>query len=332
MRYDMRLWSRAASLRQQFVSSQPMAGGGTQSHAAATDGSPGRLGLASPGQPPPGQQEGQQEAEHDGADGGWQQPKPKRRPRRPQLEEQQGSQLPPLPPPPPPPPSEEQKPTAAEEEKAILDGADLPACWGDLRAAVEVRVRPVLERYIQLRSARRHEAGGAVLGGEIHGKQNAPPGGGNSGSDGLHAASDSPRVDSFGCVTALAGAPEQHYHPDGTAVGLINAFVPLVSLTWENGPTELRPGSHVWRETALGSEPRWDEKRTATAAPTMSAEPGSAMLLFDYRCYHRGRANHSTAARPVAYVVFTTREGVVDAHNFPSDRSLVREAAARSAV
>ena len=81
------LGSEAASLRQQFVSSQPMAGGGTQSHAAATDGSPGRLGLASPGQPPPGQQEGQQEAEHDGADGGWQQPKPKRRPRRPQLEE-----------------------------------------------------------------------------------------------------------------------------------------------------------------------------------------------------------------------------------------------------
>ena len=72
----------------------------------------------------------------------------------------------------------------------------------------------------------------------------------------------------------------------------------------------------------MGCEPRWAEGVTPTAAPTCD-EPGSALLLFDYHCYHRGRANHSPAPRPVAYTAFALRCGVTDAHNFPSTPSLL---------
>ena len=42
------------------------------------------------------------------------------------------------------------------------------------------------------------------------------------------------------------------------------------------------------------------------------------LLLFDYRCLHRGRANLTRDARPIAYVLFA-RPGVVDRHNFPEE-------------
>lgn len=97
----------------------------------------------------------------------------------------------------------------------------------------------------------------------------------------------------------------------------------------DNGPTELRPGTHVWRTTPYGCEPSWDERRQHTIAPLLP-EPASSLLLFDYRCYHRGLANRSMQPRPVAYVAFSARDGVSDAHNFPADDSLVD--AARRAV
>ena len=42
------------------------------------------------------------------------------------------------------------------------------------------------------------------------------------------------------------------------------------------------------------------------------------LLLFDYRCLHRGRANLTRDPRPIAYVLFA-RPGVVDRHNFPEE-------------
>ncbi|KAL1507969.1 hypothetical protein AB1Y20_007573 [Prymnesium parvum] len=124
-------------------------------------------------------------------------------------------------------------------------------------------------------------------------------------------------LDSAGCVTSLPGAPDQHFHPDGTAEGLVNAFVALVPTTVLNGPTELRPGSHVWVESALGPEPRWDERTSTTVAELAVGE----ILLFDYRTYHRGRANRSDEPRPVAYLVYA-RPGVSDQHNFPAESLL----------
>ena len=194
-------------------------------------------------------------------------------------------------------PAEEEASATAPDEpvenEVVADALPtMPAAWEELRVAVEAVVRPIL--------ALRAEA-----------------------SDGV-------RVDSAGCVTSLAGAPEQHFHPDGTAVGLVNCFVPLVPVTDENGPTELRPGSHEWVDTPYGREPRWDERKQSAVTPTLP-RPGHEMLLFDYRVYHRGRANRSTQSRPVAYVAFSTRDGVSDRHNFP-DVSLLSTAPAAVTV
>lgn len=167
-------------------------------------------------------------------------------------------------------------------------GLALPPCWRELREHVTRWVAPVLRR-----------------------------------AAGVAETFD----DSAGFVTSLAGAPDQHFHPDGTAAGLVNVFTPLCSVTVENGPTELRPGTHVWCESAWGNEPRWDERRQLPVAPTLGV---GEILLFDYRCYHRGLANRSAAPRPVGYVVYATRRGLRDVHNFPSE-TLVAEAAARLA-
>lgn len=129
-------------------------------------------------------------------------------------------------------------------------------------------------------------------------------------------------VDSAGCVVSYPGAPDQHFHPDGTATGLVNAFIALEPVTRDNGPTELRPGSHVWVESAAwGPQPRWDERRGMTARPELGC---GDMLLFDYRTYHRGTANRTDAPRPIGYLVYA-RSGVADTHNFPAE-SLVAAA------
>jgi hypothetical protein len=69
----------------------------------------------------------------------------------------------------------------------------MPPCWQQLTAGVESYVRQVL-------------AAAAAKAGEP----------------------STVSVDSTGCVTSLAGAPDQHFHPDGTAEGLVNVFCPLV--------------------------------------------------------------------------------------------------------
>ena len=42
-----------------------------------------------------------------------------------------------------------------------------------------------------------------------------------------------------------ARAPAQHFHADGRARGIANAFVPLVDVPENMGPTRFRKGSHV---------------------------------------------------------------------------------------
>ena len=48
--------------------------------------------------------------------------------------------------------------------------------------------------------------------------------------------------------------------------------------------------------------------------------PGD-VLLFDYRCLHRGLANEGNSRREVAYAVYA-RDGVRDVQNFPSATTL----------
>ncbi|KAL3908655.1 MAG: hypothetical protein SGPRY_009712 [Prymnesium sp.] len=121
------------------------------------------------------------------------------------------------------------------------------------------------------------------------------------------------------CVISLPGAPDQHFHPDGTPRGLVNAFVALVHTSRQHGPTELIPGSHIWQEGTFGPRPEWDEG-TPTALLELSV---GEVLLFDYRTYHRGCANTTDEPRPVGYLVYA-RQGVSDTHNFPP-HSLLQE-------
>ena len=227
-------------------------------------------------------------------------------------------------------------PTAGSDAAQSSPAAEaLPPLWATLLRAVEAWVRPVLARRHAIRHAPARPpetahawaaqldtgppeegAGGAAA---AQGGCEAPASAEAAGSKAMPAAAV--RVDSVGCVTSLEGAPDQHFHPDGTADGLVNVFVPLVPVLADNGPTEFRPGTHVWTASSLGDAPDWDERRQHPIAPLLP-EPGRAVLLFDYRCYHRGLANRSQEPRPVAYVAFSTRSGVTDAHNFPREASL----------
>ena len=166
----------------------------------------------------------------------------------------------------------------------------MPGCWPQLTCAVEALVSPVLKAL----------------------------------------AGTTPKVDSIGCVTSLPGAPDQHFHPDGTAEGLYNAFCPLVPVLADNGPTELLPGSHEWVESTFGGlEPKRGEGKVPPVSPLIE-HPAGAVLVFNYKCYHRGLGNRTMEPRPIAYVAFATRD-VTDAHNFPSGLSLVEVANAAAA-
>jgi len=120
-------------------------------------------------------------------------------------------------------------------------------------------------------------------------------------------------LDRAGCVISMPGAPDQLYHQDGEVSGLVNAFVPLVPLTEQNGGTEFKPGTHAV-----------NCKQDATVKPLASS---GEIILFDYRILHRGCANHDVKPRPVAYMTYAS-PGVRDNFNFP-ERSL-QEAASEA--
>ena len=112
-----------------------------------------------------------------------------------------------------------------------------------------------------------------------------------------------------GCVISQPSASSQTWHSDGDQPGLFNVFVPLVPVTPSNGPTELRPGTHHDGVARGHVEPR--------VAPLLDI---GEVLVFDYRCRHRGLANTSPKQRPVAYVTYSI--GGARDTNFPSAATL----------
>ena len=127
-----------------------------------------------------------------------------------------------------------------------------------------------------------------------------------AGADDMSA--DDICVDAVGFVLSCPGAPGQMWHPDTEVrAGLVNAFVPLVPLSDANGPTALALCSHV--------PPR--PKCPSVVYPLLCA---GEVLLFDWRTWHRGCANRSSADRPVAYVTYARRgvEGASYKRAFPS--------------
>ena len=88
-----------------------------------------------------------------------------------------------------------------------------------------------------------------------------------------------------GCVISEPGALAQPSHRDGPD-GLVTVFAPLTAFVPRNGPTELSPSTHRGGDDS------------SSLAPLL--QPGD-VLLFDYRCLHRGLANQGD---------FATRGGV----------------------
>ena len=116
------------------------------------------------------------------------------------------------------------------------------------------------------------------------------------------AVSDEMRA---GCVISEPGALAQPSHRDGPD-GLVTVFAPLTAFVPRNGPTELSPATHRGGDDS------------SSLAPLL--QPGD-VLLFDYRCLHRGLANEGNSRREVAYAVYA-RDGVRDVQNFPSATTL----------
>ena len=129
-------------------------------------------------------------------------------------------------------------------------------------------------------------------------------------------------VGPLGVVVSSPGSGIQRWHRDGDPLfpghqlpaHAVTAFVPLVSVDDDLGPTQFLVGSHLRGDVTEPISPPF-------AGP--STDVGD-VLLFDYRVIHRGVPNVSDRDRPVLYVVFH-RSWFSDVQNFPVAMSLFSE-------
>lgn len=103
-------------------------------------------------------------------------------------------------------------------------------------------------------------------------------------------------------VVSTPGSPDQSWHADGGHVSLTehlpchvaNIFIPLQDVPLELGPTEFRPGTHVYTRN-LAPMMLAARARKQLRMPVAPALQLGDVLLFDYRVLHRGRANLSSS-------------------------------------
>ena len=112
--------------------------------------------------------------------------------------------------------------------------------WAALRAAVDPWARPIVECAQLLRRRETSANAGPLLRWVV---------GGSTGSS-KEAPAGSVVAAASGCVVSVPDAREQSLHRDGPKTGLVNAFVPLVPLTVDNGATQLVPRTHRTRRTS----------------------------------------------------------------------------------
>jgi Phytanoyl-CoA dioxygenase (PhyH) len=125
-------------------------------------------------------------------------------------------------------------------------------------------------------------------------------------------------------VISTPGATDQKWHADGGHVDLhehlpchcANLFIPLCPITEENGPTELRPGTHFFTRQLVPMMLAAKAKKTLAAPVTPLLQLGD-VLIFDYRLLHRGRANRSPSHNRVILVVTVAVPWFRDVLNFP---------------
>lgn len=108
--------------------------------------------------------------------------------------------------------------------------------------------------------------------------------------------------EALGLISSLPGAPDQHVHRDGGELfadaGLdgmlpasaVTVVIPLVDMDQTSGRTMFWPGSQ--------RAAKFDKEQSGVA-PEVSA---GSLILWDYRIYHGGLANHGDAARPLIYL------------------------------
>lgn len=125
-------------------------------------------------------------------------------------------------------------------------------------------------------------------------------------------------------ILALPGTEDQAWHADGSHLCLkthqpchcLNVFIPLIDITHDLGPTEFRPGSHVYTRDLARMMLLAKVKKTLREPQCPALETGD-VVLFDYRVLHRGRANTSAdVIRPVLVLTYA-KKGFKDVFNFP---------------
>ena len=127
-------------------------------------------------------------------------------------------------------------------------------------------------------------------------------------------------IESLAVVTALAGADAQHLHRDHEdlfaeqplARAMVGAYavtvaIPLIDLTPETGTTRLFVGSH-----------RRDRNEEAVELPYLECGRCYAM---DYRLWHQGTDNRTSAERPIIYLVYA-RPWFTDISNYGNNNRI----------
>lgn len=123
-----------------------------------------------------------------------------------------------------------------------------------------------------------------------------------------------------GVLISRPGAEQQRWHADCDAqhfelagadrhCRIYNAFMPLVDIEADADGTQFWPGSHTWPASL---PPPTCPPVGAIEAPACRA---GGLILADYRCLHRGRANVGRE-RQIAYVVLGVGEKADDTSNF----------------
>jgi ectoine hydroxylase-related dioxygenase (phytanoyl-CoA dioxygenase family) len=130
-------------------------------------------------------------------------------------------------------------------------------------------------------------------------------------------------IDSFTCIVAFPGAPEQRLHRDHDDLFMdrqelrerlrpyaITVTIPLIDFSEDTGATRLFAGSQ-----ALG----WPgvEEQLGEAEGNLAYVKRGGCYLMDYRLIHRGTANRSNEIRPMLSLIYA-RPWFTDAENFNS--------------
>ena len=188
--------------------------------------------------------------------------------------------------------------------------------WAELGTAVEDVAVPIVQELAQL--PRHPDDGGLPLSGTV-------------------VRAGRPRKRMSGAIVSRPGAVAQAFHVDASRSHLLgasllsrhrlfNVFVPLVDIEEDSDGTQFWPRSHLHRgrarllADAAERSGAVESDEAAMAAMEAPACPAGGMIIFDYRCLHRGLANELSRSRPVAYCVLST--GMArDNANFP-ERSL----------